>query len=80
MGFWAIIMLLIKYGPTIVSLARMIWDLIKNIRDEREKAVAKEKFWNVVKRRNVGAGDMKSQLENLHAELAQQLKVKKPKK
>lgn len=80
MGIWTIIMLLIQYGPAILSIARAIWDLIKSIRDSREKQVATEKFRNIIKRKNVAAGDMKSQLERFHEELSQQLKVKKAKK
>lgn len=80
MGIWTIIMLLIKYGPAVLSIARMIWDLIKSIRDSKEKEVAMQKFSNVIRRKNVAAGDMKSQLDKLHEELTQQLKVKKTKK
>jgi len=66
--FLLIISALIKYGPAVYNIVKLIWDLIKQIRDSREKQVATQKLRGMLKGRFVG-GELLGMLENFKSDL-----------
>lgn len=51
MGTVLLILQLIGAIPDVIRFLRMLWDYIKQIRDKRERAIARQKFRKLVFRR-----------------------------
>jgi hypothetical protein len=81
MGALLIILQIIGAIPQIIEAAKKIWELIKQIRNKEEKAIAKRKLRKLILRREhvkkMSADDqavLMSELQGLHEEVASIIK------